>query len=404
MANQTFVNETPATIDAGPPSVVTSQITVSGLGGALVGDAEVAVDIDHTWDGDLTLSIVNPGGARVLLADRRGGRNDHFRQTRFSSGAPSSIVNASPPFQGSFRPEGDLGDFRNGPAEGSWTLEVRDRAFQDGGRLQSWSLTITTSAPSPPAFTIDVRFLGGLTAAQQSAFALAAERWSKMIVSDLPDVRVGSEVVDDVVIEAEGVPIDGPRGTLGQAGPTRLRPVTFLPAWGVMSFDTADMAQMEADGSLVRVIMHEMGHVLGFGTIWSQLGLRQGAGTVNPRFTGINAMREFAALREGAATEAVPLANVGGPGTIDAHWREAVFGNELMTGFLNSGLNPISRVTIGAFEDMGYQVDYGVADPYTLPSALMLAIMGVGVEQEDHGGHGIVLVPHQVVLPEDALV
>ncbi len=211
-------------------------------------------------------------------------------------------------------------------------------------------------------------------------------------------------MVDDVVIEAEGVPIDGPQGTLGQAGPTRLRPGTFLPAWGVMSFDTADLAQMEADGSLVRVIMHEMGHVLGFGTIWSQLGLRQGAGTVNPRFTGANAMREFAALREGAATEAVPLANVGGPGTIDAHWRELVFGNELMTGFLNSGLNPVSRVTIGAFEDMGYQVDYGVADPYALPSSLMLAIMGVGVEREDHGGHGIVLVPHQVVLPEDALV
>lgn len=215
---------------------------------------------------------------------------------------------------------------------------------------------------------------------------------------------MGNEVVDDVVIEAEGVPIDGPGRTLGQAGPTRLRPGSFLPAWGVMSFDTADLAQMEADGSLVRVIMHEMGHVLGFGTIWNHLGLRQGAGTVNPRFTGTNAMREFAALRGGAAIEAVPLANVGGPGTIDAHWRESVFGNELMTGFLNAGVNPISRLSIAAFEDMGYSVDYGAADAYTLPNSLVLAMMGVGVGHEDHGGHGVVLVPDQVVLPQDAIV
>jgi subtilisin-like proprotein convertase family protein len=404
MSTHDFSNETPMPIDPGPPTVVTSSIEVGGLGGARVEDVDVAVDIDHTWDGDLTLSLLNPEGARVVLADRRGGRGDDFQQTTFDSDAPASIVSAAAPFQGAFRPEGDLRELRNGPAEGTWTLEVRDRAFQDGGALRSWSLTITTAAPPAPTFQIDVRFRGGLTTAQQAAFDLAARRWSEIIVSDLPDVRVGGEVVDDVVIEAEGVPIDGPGRTLGQAGPTRLRPGTFLPAWGVMSFDTADLAQMEADGSLVRVIMHEMAHVLGFGTIWSQLSLRQGAGTVNPRFTGPNAMREFAVLRAEGGAEAVPLANVGGPGTVDSHWREAVFGNELMTGFLNTGLNPISRLTIGALEDMGYEVDYAAADPYALPSSLMLAMMGVGAEHEDHGGHGIILVPDQVVLPPEALV
>jgi subtilisin-like proprotein convertase family protein len=404
MARQTFANETPVAIDAGPPSAVTSSIEVTGLGGATVDEVAVVVDVEHTWDGDLTLSLIGSGGVRVVLADRRGGREDHFRQTRFDPAAPSSIVNADPPFQGTFRPEGDLGTLRNLPAEGTWTLEVRDRAFQDGGALRGWSLDLATSAAAAPAFVIDVRFRGGLTAAQEATFALAAARWSQIIVSDLPDVQVEGETVDDVVIEAEGAPIDGPGRTLGQAGPTRLRPGTFLPAWGVMSFDTADLAQMEDDGSLARVIMHEMGHVLGFGTIWSHLGLRQGAGTVNPRFTGPNAMREFAAMRELAAAEAVPLANVGGPGTIDSHWREAVFGNELMTGFLDAGVNPISRLTIAAFEDMGYQVDYGAADPYTLPSSLVLAIMGVGAERADHGGHGIILVPDQVVLPPEALV
>ena len=70
---------------------------------------------------------------------------------------------------------------------------------------------------------------------------------------------------------------------LGQAGPTRLRPAeagaaAFLPAKGRMSFDTADLAQMERDGTLNDVITHEMGHVLGIGSVWTQKGLLAGAG------------------------------------------------------------------------------------------------------------------------------
>jgi subtilisin-like proprotein convertase family protein len=399
-----FTNDTSVPISAGAPSTVTSSITVSGLGDAVVEDIDVTVDIQHSWTGDLLISVLNPSGQRVVLSDRRGGRLDDFQDTVFDSDASVPISSGIPPFRGTFRPAGNLADFRGRPADGEWTLEISDRAFQDGGRLRRWGLAITTAAPPEPAFRIEVRFLGGLTVAQQDAFAAAARRWAEIIVGDLPSIRVRGEVVDDVVIEASGVAIDGPRGTLGQAGPIALRPGSFLPAWGMMQFDTADLAQMEADGSLVRVIIHEMGHVLGFGTIWDRLGLRQGTGTINPTFTGANAMREFGALQGLTMPVAVPVANTGGPGTRDAHWREQVFGNELLTGFLNAGVNPISRMSIGQFEDLGYQVAYDVADPYVLPSALALASMGVGAEEDDHGGRGIILIPPQTILPEDAWV
>ena len=75
-----------------------------------------------------------------------------------------------------------------------------------------------------------------------------------------------------------------------------------------------------------------------------------------------------------------------------------------MTGFLNTGVNPLCRVTIGALEDVGYEVDYDAADPYTLPTPLELAMMGIGVEEADHGGRGIMLVPTQTVAPRDALI
>jgi hypothetical protein len=63
----------------------------------------------------------------------------------------------------------------------------------------------------------------------------------------------------------------------------------------------------------------------------------------------------------------VPVENTGGLGTRNGHWRETTFGNELMTGFLNSGKNPLSRLTIASLRDLGYIVNLSVADPYKRP-------------------------------------
>lgn len=249
-----------------------------------------------------------------------------------------------------------------------------------------------------------MRFGGGLSAAQQAAFETAAARWSAIITADVPPVVIDGETIDDVRIDAEGAQIDGAGRILGQAGPIDLRPGSFLPATGIMSFDSADLAQMEADGSLVSVIVHEMGHVLGFGTIFDRLGLITGAGGADPEFTGSNAAREYADLLgvgDGPPPTSVPLANVGGPGTRDGHWREEVFADELMTGFLDVGANPISRMTIGAFEDLGYSVDYAAADVYRLPTASEL--IALETVRARRGHVCATQAPEQRVLPESAL-
>jgi hypothetical protein len=59
--------------------------------------------------------------------------------------------------------------------------------------------------------------------------------------------------------------------------------------------------------------------------------------------------------------------NTGGPGTRDVHWRERVFGSELLTGFVNRAPNPLSRVTAASLGDLGYQVDIDAADDFELP-------------------------------------
>ena len=262
------------------------------------------------------------------------------------------------------------------------------------------------AAKAAAPFTITVVFLGGLTTAQKNAFKTAANRWSKVIVGDLPDVVVNGQVIDDVLIEASGTAIDGPGGILGQAGPTHLRPASagaakFIPAKGRMQFDTADLANMQANGTLKDVIAHEMGHVLGIGTIWSTKGLLAGATTNNPTFTGTNAKKEYGTLK-GTGPAAVPVENTGGPGTANSHWRETVFRNELMTGFVAGPPNPMSRLTVASLKDLGYVVDMTKAEAYALPNLLQLAEGAALGAPHDHGGLVIPTVPME--LPDDSLV
>ncbi len=263
------------------------------------------------------------------------------------------------------------------------------------------------AAKAVAPFTITVLFLGGLNAAQKKAFKSAADRWSTVIVGDLPDVVISGQVIDDVLIEASGVAIDGPGGILGQAGPTHLRPSTagasaFIPAKARMQFDTADLASMQTKGTLNDVITHEMGHCLGIGTIWSFKGVLAGAGTSNPTFTGKNAKKEYGTLKGGAGT-AVPVENRGGPGTANSHWRETVFVNELMTGFVAGPPNPLSRLTVASLKDLGYKVDLTKAEAYTLPNLLKLAESGKLRAAALQEPEGMVLPTVPMTLPSASL-
>jgi hypothetical protein len=229
-------------------------------------------------------------------------------------------------------------------------------------------------------YDVEIRYVGTLTESQQRAFADARATWRAAIVGDVPEIDLVNdscningvtlnESVDDLLIFAQVEPIDGPGGILGQAGPCLVRGAGLLPIVGAMRFDEADLEALEGAGMLDEVIVHEMGHVLGIGTLWTALGLLTGAGTDDPFFTGSEAIQGF--LDVGGASYAgdpVPVENTGQPGTRDVHWRESVFDNELMTGFLDGGVpNPLSRVSLGSLNDFVYVVDLGAAPGYALP-------------------------------------
>jgi hypothetical protein len=261
------------------------------------------------------------------------------------------------------------------------------------------ALFVATVRPAA-GFDIEIRHQGSPSSTQLLAFAEAEIRWESLVTADLADVAVNAvagacgpgsppltEQVDDLVILAILTAIDGPGAVLGAAGPCQIRNSNDLPAVGQMRFDIADLELLENNDALGAVILHEMGHVLGIGTLWSQLGLLADpslSGGTDPHFTGPLAIAAFdAAGGAGYAGEKVPVEDTGGQGTADSHWRESVFASEIMTGFVGVGINPLSAITVRSLEDQGYGVNPAAADPYSLLPSLRGAQSTAGFRLQD---------------------
>lgn len=249
-----------------------------------------------------------------------------------------------------------------------------------GGRITAVAVRAGGSddTPATPAgqFDIDLVYAPGVSAGIRAVTRAAADRWEQVITGDVEDFTdpTSGQVIDDISIFVDVQNVDGPGGTLGYAvvGTAFLRPNSSLnpaiPHSGEIVIDLAD----STDGQLFDILLHELGHSLGFTFTATQLGLTNGASYIGP-----NALREYR-LAFGNSAATVPLENsTGRPGSDLVHWAESVFGNELMTPFIDNQMS-LSRVTIGAFDDMGYTVNYAAADSYPLTAAPIQAIAGDG--------------------------
>lgn len=346
----------------------------------------VAVRGATAWDGFVGNFISGAPGIRVT--DARGNPVAGVPVTWTANQGGSAAVRAGSITD--FDGRAEAAAWRLGPTTGAQSLTAAVAGLP--------TVTFTaTAAPIPPsAYTIEVRYVGDPpTEAQRAVFDRAAARWAELIRGDVPDVLLQlpasssgcypalDETADDLVIFAELVAIDGPGNILGSAGPCLIRTSSLLPVVGRMRFDTADLLTLESNGRLADVILHEMGHVLGIGTMWSSQGLLVGRGGTDPHFTGPTAQAAFMAATgpAGFLGNIVPVENTGGSGTRDSHWREVTAVTELMTGFLNSGVqNPLSAITVGSLRDQGYVVNDAAADAYSLPAALQaLALPAVAL-------------------------
>lgn len=108
-------------------SGVSSKIQIAPVGSAR--RLAVAVDVSHTWIGDLVVEVVAPSGRTATLHNRTGG-NRHDLVATFTSEDHAALATL-------------VGE----PISGPWTLRVLDREAQDTGKLNKWSLEIGVETP-----------------------------------------------------------------------------------------------------------------------------------------------------------------------------------------------------------------------------------------------------------------
>lgn len=224
------------------------------------------------------------------------------------------------------------------------------------------------SSGTPDHFDILLVGLDSLTDEQRAIFEEAEATWESLITGyDIPVGFNGPTI--ELVIE----PIDGSGQILGSAGPDMISIAggVIYTLEGEMRFDSADVADLISDGEFDEVVLHEMAHVLGFGTLWDNNAL---AIDESGEYQGLGAISEFDSDFVVTATGAtpalgfVPVELDGGPGTRDGHWDETTvyeaangqgpLANELMTGFINttppSAPIYIGDITLGQFRDLGF--------------------------------------------------
>jgi hypothetical protein len=326
----------------------------------------------------------------VIVRDGAGAPMPNFTVTFAVASGDGSI--GSPVVTTDASGIASVGSWMLGPVANpnSLTATVSGSGFTSGNNSVSFGATGCTGGGGT-GYAITLCFATTMTSTQRAAFVDAAARWGTLITGDVPDLTVTVPAgvcganspalgmsIDDVLIFARIEAIDGVNGILGSAGPCLIRTSGSLPIVGTMRFDVADVPSLENSGQLRDVILHEMGHVLGIGVIWNRLGLLQNPSTVGQSppldtyFSGASAIQGFNSIGGDTYTggQKVPVENQGGSGTINAHWRESVLANELMTGFLNRGTNPLSAVTVRSLQDLGYLVDPSGADPFHLTLSL----------------------------------
>ena len=132
-----------------------------------------------------------------------------------------------------------------------------------GGTGTSIYISGNPSVADSGEYNVQINFVGSWSADLRQAFVSAAEAISDFILGDVANVDSRRSSIDDLVITARLMSIDGAGGILGQAGPDAVRPGSYLPYKGTMEFDAADASVYQAAGLFDDIVLHEMLHTVG---------------------------------------------------------------------------------------------------------------------------------------------
>lgn len=208
-------------------------------------------------------------------------------------------------------------------------------------------------------FSITINPSANIDPTTESLFMSAVNFWESSLLGTQEDIDI------NLVIDASTPTIDGNGNVLGSASNSNASYLTnnglFLYATlGSMRFDIDDITGMNQT-TLYNIILHEMAHVIGFGTLWnsdrfSVSGFQDVYENGSGEYTGEYALALYQEIYDSSATY-VPIELDGGSGTANSHWDEGFINDpsELLTGYLDP--NPyVSDISLASFADIGYVV------------------------------------------------
>lgn len=169
------------------------------------------------------------------------------------------------------------------------------------------------------------------------------------------EVKLGQDIcIDDFLLFVE---IQSATSIGSKAGPCSVTQDYEQVRVGKVMLEADDFDNQELFPSL---FMHLTLHALGFGPRWPIWGLST---SDSAHYLGEQGNDGFVEVG-GDASQSIPLA------AKKDHWDEVIFHDELMSPQLNNGeFNPLSVMTIKSLKDMGFHVNLGTADIYSIANS-----------------------------------
>jgi subtilisin-like proprotein convertase family protein len=133
------------------PDTATVQVKiVVPKNAGIIEDLDVGIDLFHSFDGDLDVTLTHATtGTSLILWQDVGGSNEGF-EIRLNDEAGTDITSASNPkldgpIVGSYNPQGGgvLSIFDGQDASGTWILTITDDTMNDTGVLFDWDLNVS---------------------------------------------------------------------------------------------------------------------------------------------------------------------------------------------------------------------------------------------------------------------
>lgn len=259
-----FTSNTVVSIPDNDANGASSPLTVSGIVPSTLNAnsiAKVKINITHTYDSDLNVSLVSPSGNSILLSNSRGSSGDNFVNTEFVATGGTAIGSGNAPFTGLFIPDQAFSGL-TGNANGTWTLKVVDHAGADVGTINNWTLTIYNTTPS--TYTYSWSSPSGFTSTSQNPIANPAATTSYTVTaiesgtgctgSQTTNVTVGGSI--NVTTNTPAAICEGQSTVLTANGAGTYN---WSPATGLSATTGASVTANPATTTIYRVIGNSTG-------------------------------------------------------------------------------------------------------------------------------------------------